>query len=252
MKIAICHITENGGRIAEEINEKLRGSQVFDLSGKGNVSQWVNKNFHSFEGHIFIMSMGIVYRVIAGLISDKYHDPAVVVVDDARRFSIAALSGHEGGANDLAFKTAQILDNQAVITTASDTNKRIILGIGCRKGVAKEQIISSVNQALCDKNLTLNDIRIAASVDIKKTEQGMLQGFDELKIPLLFISSERIKNFSGYSNESKAAMRQLGLPGVSEPCALLAARDGELILERTVYGDVTIALAKEDKNEREN
>ncbi len=246
MKIAICHITGNGGRIAEELTGNFPRSQVFDLSGKGNVSQWVNENFHAFEGHIFIMSMGIVYRVIADLISDKYHDPAVVVVDDARRFSIAALSGHEGGANDLAFKTAQILDNQPVITTASDTNKSITLGIGCRKGTTEEQILSAVNQALQANDLTSDNIRIAASVDIKKTEQGMLMAFDQLNIPLLFISSERIRNFTGYTNESKAAMRQLGLPGVSEPCALLSARKGELIMEKTVYGNVTIALAMEE------
>lgn len=249
MKIAISAITDKGLLIARRLEKELPGSTVFNLRGKGLVRSWVGDNFHNYEGHIFIMSMGIVYRVISPHITDKYRDPAVVVIDDACRFSIAALSGHEGGANSLTFKTAQILDSQAVITTASDTNKRVILGIGCRKGVEHLPIEEAVYQSLEENHLTIDSVRIAASVDIKKNEKGMIEAFDNLGIPLLFISSQQIRTFSGFSNISEAAMRQLGIPGVSEPCALLAGRKTQLIMERKIYGDVTIALAQEDSYE---
>ncbi|MDA3810807.1 MAG: cobalamin biosynthesis protein [Spirochaetaceae bacterium] len=208
------------------------------------------ENFHNYDGLVYIMSMGIVYRVIADLITDKYHDPAVVVIDDANRFSIAALSGHEGGANKLAFKTAQILNNQAVITTASDTNKRIILGVGCRKGVAASQIEVAVKSAWLENDLIISEVRLAATVDIKEDEAGMIAAFDNLEIPLILISSDKIKTFTGYNNISDVAMRQLGIPGVSEPCALLAGRNSKLIMDRKIFGDVTIAIAREDYNER--
>lgn len=249
MKIAISAITENGMKIAGELQKELPDSQIFNLRGKGLVSSWSRENFHKFDGHVYIMSIGIVYRVIAPLIRDKYRDPAVVVIDDANRFSIAVLSGHEGGANNLAFKTAQILDNQPVVTTASDTNKKIIIGIGCRKSAKCNQIENAVKQALIDNNLTGDDVRIAASVDIKKEEKGMIDAFEKMGIPLLFVSSEKIRTFTGYSNESEAARRQLDLPGVSEPCALLAGRETKLIMERKIYGNVTIAIAKEDEYE---
>ena len=247
MKIAIPVITGNGMAAASELAERLPGSEVFNLKGKGLLKQWTEKNFHSYDGHIFIMSMGIVYRIIAPLITDKYHDPAVVVVDDARRHAIAALSGHEGGANRLTFKVAQILDAQPVVTTASDTNRRFIIGIGCRKGVTSEDIQLAVLKTLEENHLELEEVRLAASVDIKKNEKGMIDAFENLDIPLLFISSERIRTFNGYKNISKAAQRQLGLPGVSEPCALLAGRNTALVQERKVTGPVTIALALEDK-----
>jgi cobalt-precorrin 5A hydrolase len=86
-------------------------------------------------------------------------------------------------------------------------------------------------------------------VDIKKDEHGMVRAFENLNVPLLFISSEQIRHFTGYTNLSEVAMKQLGLPGVSEPCALLAGRNTKLIMEKTIYGDVTIALALEDSNE---
>ena len=246
MKVAITAITENGMAAARELSSSLPDSEVFNLQGKGKLRNWVKEHFHDYEGHVFIMSMGIVYRLIAPFITDKYHDPAVVVVDDARRFAIAALSGHEGGANRLSFKVAQILDAQPVATTASDTNRRVILGVGCRKGTPADVIRHAVIHSLDNHAIHPEEVRLAASVDIKKQEAGMIEAFDQLDIPLLFISSERIRNFSGYKNLSEAAQRQLGLPGVSEPCALLAGRNCSLIQERTVIGPVTIALARED------
>lgn len=246
MKIALCAITGRGVATAERLAAALPDAELFNLEGKGRLRRWTEENFHRYDGHIFIMSMGIVYRIIAPLITDKYRDPAVVVVDDAARFAIAALSGHEGGANDLAFRTARILDAQPVVTTASDTNRRITMGVGCRKGIAPEAVEAAVRQVLAEQDLTPHDIRVAASADVKREEAGLIRAFEALGIPLLFLSSERIRNFSGYSNVSEAAMRQLGLPGVSEPCALLVGREAVLIRERVVVGGVTIALALED------
>jgi cobalt-precorrin 5A hydrolase len=76
--------------------------------------------FTVYEAHVIIAATGIVVRAIAPLLSNKKNDPAVVVVDQAGRFAISLLSGHLGGANDLAREIAAVLDGQAVITTATD------------------------------------------------------------------------------------------------------------------------------------
>ncbi|GAG48494.1 unnamed protein product, partial [marine sediment metagenome] len=43
---------------------------------------------------------------------------------------------------------------------------------------------------------------------------------------------------------SQAARRALGLPGVAEPCALLAAGVEELLVAKRVSGNVTVAVAR--------
>lgn len=246
MKIAISSITENGNETARLINCHLLDAKSFYHRKKGGLKEWINNNFNSYDAHIFIMSLGIVYRLIEGLIDNKYNDPAIVVVDDAKRFSIAALSGHEGGANDLANKVAQYINAIPVITTASDSNKNIIIGIGCRKGVKRVEVKEAIIHILKINNIALNEIRLACSIEIKKSEKGLLRALSELEIPLIFIPTERIKTFTGFNSVSEVAMKHFDIPGVSEPAALIAGKNARLIQKRVAIGPVTIALAKEE------
>ncbi len=77
-------------------------------------------NFTGYRGHLVFAAAGIVVRTLAGLLRSKDRDPAVVVLDPAGCFAVSLLSGHLGGANDLARRAAAVLGGQAVITTATD------------------------------------------------------------------------------------------------------------------------------------
>ena len=72
------------------------------------------------EAIVFIGSLGICVRKIQSLIQDKYTDPAVVCIDSTGRWVIPVLSGHVGGANELARTLARITGGEPVITTQSD------------------------------------------------------------------------------------------------------------------------------------
>jgi len=85
-------------------------------------AQTVQQAFSQYSALVFIAATGIVVRVIAPLLSDKLHDPAVVVMDERGEHVISLLSGHLGGANDLTRQLAGILDADPVITTATDVN----------------------------------------------------------------------------------------------------------------------------------
>jgi cobalt-precorrin 5A hydrolase len=76
--------------------------------------------FLAYDCHVFIISVGAVVRMIAPLLKNKKVDPAVLCIDDANRFTICVLSGHVGRGNAFTERVATVLQNQAVITTASD------------------------------------------------------------------------------------------------------------------------------------
>nr|VFJ56851.1 MAG: cobalt-precorrin 5A hydrolase [Candidatus Kentron sp. FW] len=85
--------------------------------------------FSRYDRIVFFLSLGTVVRLVAPHLDSKYRDPAVVSIDDAGRFVIPVLSGHVGGANDLARQLAEILGATPVITTASDVNRTLSVDI---------------------------------------------------------------------------------------------------------------------------
>ena len=61
------------------------------------------------DAAVFFLATGATVRLVAPLLADKHTDPAVVCVDEARRFAVALTGGHEGGANALATRVAELL-----------------------------------------------------------------------------------------------------------------------------------------------
>ncbi len=246
MKIAIIAINKEGKKTAQILNRNFIDSEIYTLANKVSLKNLVGEIFNKFDGIIFIMALGIVVRVTAPYLKDKYYDPAVVVVDKAKRFAISALSGHEGGANKLTFIVARILDAIPIITTASDTGKKIIVGIGCRRGISEDAVKKAILSSLEEKGISLKEVRLVVTIDIKRSEKGLVDACSGLDLPLVFIDRERIKNFCGEIETSEVVERNLGLKGVCEPCALLAGRKTKLILKKKIYPRVTVAIARED------
>lgn len=124
MKISIIGFTDNGMEIAYKLSNSLSEDNniSFTRCGKGELSVWTEEHFSDSDALIFIGAIGIALRAIAPYIKTKTKDPAVVVVDELGQFSIPVLSGHIGGANELALQIAVILDAIPVITTATDIN----------------------------------------------------------------------------------------------------------------------------------
>jgi len=246
VKVAIIAITEEGNKTAQKLALSLKDSQVYFISKPRSLSNTVKEIFTPYEGLVFIMALGIVIRVIAPYIKNKYVDPAVVVVDESRRFAISALSGHEGGANHLAIQIASMLGAEPVITTASETKKRLIIGVGCRKGTSQKEIIDAIGQALKERDCSIDHVRCIATIDLKGNEPGLKEACLTLGIPLRTVPFDLIERFNGPYQRSGLVKEKIGVEGVCEPCALLCGRGTRLVLPKFKQGRVCVAIAVED------
>ena len=125
MKTAILLISSTGLPTAKTIQKEF-GYDMFSLhEEEGSIhveslDAFLHASFHSYEALIFIGAMGICVRSIAPYIGSKYTDPAVLCVDSTGKTVISVLSGHVGGANELARKVASAIGAMPVITTQSD------------------------------------------------------------------------------------------------------------------------------------
>ncbi|MFZ5764478.1 MAG: cobalt-precorrin 5A hydrolase [Thermodesulfobacteriota bacterium] len=138
VRIAVCAVTKGGSQLARTLVGALAGAELLDC--RAGIAVAVQRAWPVYDGFVCIMAAGIVVRTIAPLISDKRHDPAIVVCDERGRFAVSLLSGHVGGGNGLALRVAEITGGQAVITTASDVLGLTALDLWMRKtGLIAEQ-----------------------------------------------------------------------------------------------------------------
>jgi cobalt-precorrin 5A hydrolase len=127
--------------------------------------------------------------------------------------------------------------------------KKLVIGVGSRKGVSKQQVITSIKKTAEILNLPLNRFDLMATIDIKKDEKGILEASNELNIPLEIVSTNKIKEFpkDKIHSSSEFVEKTFGIKGVCEPAALLiAGSNSKLIFKKTSYDGVTIAVAESD------
>lgn len=353
MKITVVAITRNGIALGQKVARYLGNRQENQVrlliparfsqgipdaeSFTGPLAPVLRKEFYSSQALVLIMALGIVVRLLAPVIKDKRIDPAVVVLDEKGQFVISALSGHLGGANDLARKLAAGLNAVPVITTATDVQGRpavdtlarkyslvmepypfvrqinaalvngetvtfcsevpipipqaagiqlipwndlmnirpsgwlvvitnriislqhpktlilrprnLVAGVGCRQGVTPERVREALYNALELSRRSPASLRAMATVDLRANEPGLQAVARELGIRLLTFSRKEIRNkFNQYPqifNYSAFVQEKIGVGGVCEPVSLLAAPRSRLILPKTTWQGVTIALSEE-------
>ena len=141
-KIGVLCFTEQGGRIARQIRDGIGGEIVLrggkhvtdpEISPYENLSETVKDWFSSMDAIVFVGACGIAVRAVAPFLKDKCTDPAIVAADETGQFVVSLLSGHVGGANELAGEIAGVLSAVPVITTATDLHHQFAVDLFAMK-----------------------------------------------------------------------------------------------------------------------
>lgn len=183
--ITIISFTKKGGDINKRLTDILSESDItsyalekylFDNRVKplGNLKETVKRHFND-DAVIFIGAVGIAVRSIAPYIKDKFCDPAVLVIDELGRYVIPLLSGHVGGANELANYIGEALSAAPIITTATDINGTFAVDIFAKKNnllISSRKLAKDVSAALLDNNCIDIDSDIK-SIDVKELKKKL-------------------------------------------------------------------------------
>ena len=319
MKAAVFCFSDSGAKLAERL------CTLLDLKKEclhRHIPDDIGDLFAEKEALIFIGACGIAVRIIAPFVKSKMTDPAVIVIDDQGRYVIPVLSGHIGGANDIARKLASLLGATPVITTATDGAGKfscdawavqnncaissievaknvsaailkndipvasdyelpsplpkglvkgesgeigiyigihgrspfkatlqlipriLTLGIGCRKGTGKEQLMSAIKTVLADNDLDFRAVGKIVSIDIKKDEEGLISCAKALCAETAFYTADELSAAEGDFSESEFVRKTVGTGNVCERSAAISG--GKMIVRKTALDGITVAVAVKD------
>lgn len=147
MKAAVISFTRAGKELGDRIKSWLEGQgdkaeasvrcKALPESISESLDQWTKERFSKADALIYVGAAGIAVRAIAPYVQSKRSDPAVLVIDEQGTYCIPLLSGHLGGANDLAVRLAEAFQMEPVVTTATDRNQKWAVDEFARKNGLK-------------------------------------------------------------------------------------------------------------------
>ncbi len=156
----------------------------------GSLTDHLAQIWPDCRAFIFCLATGAVVRAIAPLLQHKSIDPAVVVVDEAGKFTISLCSGHQGSADKLTQAVASHLGATPVLTGASSALQLPgidVLGVpfGWKRGegqwtavsaaIARQEpveVIQEVGCTLWQENLPENHPFVLESPDDSKNPKA--------------------------------------------------------------------------------
>lgn len=180
MKLSIISFTKKGKLLSESIAKALEegerkievslyikceacrndGDNLTAIFVEASVGNWAREQMQKKNAMLFIGACGIAVRAVAPALTDKLHDAPVLVMDEQGRFVIPVLSGHMGGANELAVYLAKETGAEPVITTATDINGKFAVDLFARRNnlfiVNKEGIAKVSAKALSGQEITIS------------------------------------------------------------------------------------------------
>lgn len=124
--------TESGTACKSYSIRRFAGGEDGILKLPENVKEWIGTKWGE-AAFLFIGASGIAVRYIAPWVKDKFTDSPVVVMDEKGKFVIPLLSGHVGGAVEIAEKISGWTGAVPVITTATDVQKKFAVDVFAAK-----------------------------------------------------------------------------------------------------------------------
>lgn len=123
--------------------------------------------------------------------------------------------------------------------------KEYVIGIGCKRGKAAEQIDHFVNRALKESGISMEQVAAFASIDRKKDEEGILWMSSHYGISFVTCSAEELQQVEGNFHASEFVKSQVGVDNVCERAALrFSGPGGILITGKQAEDGITVAIAK--------
>lgn len=118
----------------------------------------------------------------------------------------------------------------------------LIVGIGCRRGKSKDEILNAIGIVFKQHNLSMKSIHSICSVDLKEDENGIIESCQYLNCKFTTYSKEEIQSVQNKFEKSSFVNSKIGVTSVCEPSVYLAS--GNIIVGKTVFNGITVSVGR--------
>jgi cobalt-precorrin 5A hydrolase len=123
----------------------------------------------------------------------------------------------------------------------------LVLGVGCRRG-APWAALEELFQSVCRKSgLSPLSLGMVATISLKADEPGLQEFAARHGVALRCFLPDELARVPGIPTPSERVRSKIGVAGVAEPAAMLAANTSFLILPKLRSQNVTMAVARREE-----
>ncbi|HKL01945.1 MAG TPA: cobalt-precorrin 5A hydrolase, partial [Desulfotignum sp.] len=119
----------------------------------------------------------------------------------------------------------------------------LAVGIGCNRNTPFAVICEFFTATLETAGISEHAVAVLATTDVKQDEPGILALAAHLQIPVQFYDRTALASVETIQTPSPMVEKHLGVKSVCEAAAILASRNGTLVLPKQKNQDVTLAVA---------
>lgn len=120
----------------------------------------------------------------------------------------------------------------------------IAVGIGCRRGISFEVLEKGFLDVLKSNDVAPGQVRVIASIDIKKDEKALVHLAEKYRVPLVTYTAQELGRTGQVTSGSDFVKKTTGVDNVCERAARLCCENGELIQGKCIRESMTMALVR--------
>lgn len=228
-------------RLACEIAKIVNGDPVITTATDINHLTGIDSFAH--EAGLFIENPAAIKKVNMAIVEDKeinVHDPYNILSDCFNNITSWDKHGGRLPGIYISDEVIPMPQDEALILRPCI----LVVGIGCRRGIEKDALMDFLFKVFKTAGLSLNSIQKFATIDLKQDEEGLLSLARGLKKPIVFYSPDELSSVHGVKTPSEIVKHYTGVKSVCEAAALFAANTTQMIVEKQVTKDITIAIAR--------
>ncbi|MDR3539408.1 MAG: cobalt-precorrin 5A hydrolase [Desulfosporosinus sp.] len=121
------------------------------------------------------------------------------------------------------------------------------IGVGCRRGITTEAVLAGITSGVELIGASLKAVAGISSIDLKADELGLIEAAKQLRVPFQTFRAEELQTVIEQEQLSRSTFvsEKIGVDGVCEAASLLGTQKGRLVLPKTKYQGLTVAISVE-------